>query len=156
MPAAFLIRNDSNGVELTLQSIIGMVLVISGGLLRFQCYRILGRLFTFEVSLRKGHQLVTTGPYSIVRHPSYTAILLVGIGMPLWFMSGGAWLRESGVLGTLPGSTIAFGIMAVVSGVVASVCRRAPLEDQLLKNEFKREWENWARRVPYALIPWVY
>ena len=156
MPAAFLIRNDSNGVELTLQSITGMVLVISGGLLRLHCYRILGRFFTVEVSLRKGHQLVTTGPYSIVRHPSYTGALLVTIGMPLWFMSGGAWLRESGVLGTIPGSVIAFWIMAVVSGAVASVCRRAPLEDQMLRDEFKREWEDWAQRVPYALIPWVY
>ena len=66
MPAAFLIRNDSTGVELTLQSIIGMVFIISAGLLRRQCYRTLGRYFTFMASIRKGHQLVTTGPYSIV------------------------------------------------------------------------------------------
>ena len=63
---------------------------------------------------------------------------------------------ESGVLGTLPGSTVAFGVMAVVSGVAVSLCRRVALEDELLKSEFKEEWENWARRVPYAVVPWVY
>ena len=156
MPDAFLIRNDSTGVYLTSQSTIGMVLIIGAGVLRRQCYRTLGRYFTFEVSIRKGHQLVTTGPYNIVRHPSYTAILLMYIGMVLWFTSSGAWVRESGVLGTLPGSTVAFGVLAFASGIAASLCRRVPLEDALLKNRFKQDWEHWARRVPYALIPWVY
>ena len=136
-----------------------MVFVISAGLLRIQCYRsnrTLGRFFTFEVGIRKGHQLVTIGPYSIVRHPSYTAFLLMYVGMIIWFTSGGGWLRESGVLGTLPGNTVAFGVMVVLSGVSASLCRRVALEDELLKDQFKQEWENWARRVPYALIPCVY
>ena len=156
MPDAFLIRNDSVGIELTLQSIIGMVFVIGAGLLRLQCYRTLGRFFTFEVSIRKGHRLVTSGPYSIVRHPSYTGFLLMNIGMVLWFTSGGAWLRESGILATLSGSTVVFGTMAGLSGVSASLCRRIPAEDEVLKDEFKEEWGNWVRRVPYALIPWVY
>ena len=156
MPDACLIRKDSAGLELTLQSIIGMVLIISGGLLRVQCYRTLGRLFTFDLTFRKGHQLVTTGPYSIVRHPSFTGFFLMYIGTILWFTSSGGWLRESGVLGTLPGSTVAFGIMAVASGVSASLCRRVVLEDELLKDKFKQEWEDWARRVPYVFIPWVY
>ena len=133
-----------------------MLFVISAGLLRLQCYRTLGRFFTFEVSLRKGHQLVTAGPYSIVRHPSYTAMLLMYIGMVLWFTSGGAWLRESGVLATFLGSSVAFGVMAIASGIAVSLCRRVPLEDELLKESFKQEWEHWAGRVPYALIPLVY
>ena len=156
MPVPFLIRSDSTGVELTLQSTIGMVLVISAGLLRIQCYRTLGRFFTFEVSIHKGHQLVTTGPYSIVRHPSYSGSLLMCIGMILWFTSGGSWLRESGVLDTVPGSTVAFGVLALLSSIAVSLCLRVKLEDELLKNSFKQEWEHWARRVPYDLIPWVY
>ena len=156
LPTAFLIRRSSAGLDLTLQSIMGMTIVISAGLFRFQCYRTLGRFFTFEVSVRKGHQLVTTGPYSIVRHPSYAAFLLMYIGMVLWFTSGGGWLRESGVLATLPGSAAAFGVMAVASGITASLCRRVVPEDDLMKGQFKQEWDNWVQRVPYALIPWVY
>ena len=156
MPPAFWIRNDSPGLHLALQSTIGMAFIISAGLLRIQCYRALGRHFTFEVSIRKEHQLVTTGPYSIVRHPSYTAMLLMYIGMILWFTSGGAWLRESGILGILPGRMVVFVLTALASGIAGSLCRRVPLEDELLKNLFKQDWEHWARRVPYALIPLVY
>jgi len=156
MPTAFLIRDDSNGVYLTLQSAIGMAFIISAGLIRLQCYRALGRFFTFEVSIRKGHELVTTGPYGIVRHPSYTGILFLYIGIILHFSSPGIWLRESAVLNTLPGRMIASVVLIMLSGVVASLRRRIPLEDEVLKNLFKTEWENWARRVPYCLIPGVY
>ena len=52
-----------------------------GGLIRYKCYRALGTMFTFEMSIRKDHMLVTSGPYSIVRHPGYTGIFLVVIGI---------------------------------------------------------------------------
>ena len=135
---------------------IGMSFIIAAGLIRLQCYRILGRFFTFEVSIRKGHQLMTSGPYGIVRHPAYTGILFLYIGIILYYSSPGAWLRESAILDTLLGRMIAFGVVIMLSGVVASLRRRIPLEDEVLKNLFKTEWENWARRVPYCLIPWVY
>ncbi|KAF9230069.1 hypothetical protein BU15DRAFT_57612, partial [Melanogaster broomeanus] len=34
---------------------------ILGGLLRLLCYRTLGQFFTFQLSIRKSHALVTTG-----------------------------------------------------------------------------------------------
>ena len=39
------------------------------------------------MSLREGHELVTTGPYAYVRHPIYTGILLAFMGSTLvqWF-----------------------------------------------------------------------
>lgn len=77
--------------------------------------------------MRKGHQLVTTGPYIIVRHPSYTAMLLMYIGMVLWFTSGGGWVMESRVLAALPGRAVVVVLMILALGVVASLCRRVPL-----------------------------
>jgi len=58
-------------------------MVTLGGLIRLECYRQLGTMFTFEMSIRKDHMLVTSGPYGIVRHPGYTGILLVISGMLL-------------------------------------------------------------------------
>ena len=52
-----------------------------GGLIRYKCYRALGSMFTFEMSIREGHVLVTSGPYAIVRHPAYTGAILVVIGI---------------------------------------------------------------------------
>ncbi len=55
-----------------------------GGLgLRWWSQNELGRLFTFEVGIRKGHKLVQSGPYAMLRHPSYTglAVGLAGIAL---------------------------------------------------------------------------
>jgi protein-S-isoprenylcysteine O-methyltransferase Ste14 len=40
----------------------------------------LGRNWGMPMSLREGHELVTTGPYALVRHPIYTGILLALVG----------------------------------------------------------------------------
>ena len=60
---------------------VGTFMASLGGLIRYKCYRALGTMFTFEMSIRKDHMLVTSGPYSIVRHPGYTGIFLVIIGI---------------------------------------------------------------------------
>jgi len=63
--------------------LIGTFMASVGGLIRYKCYRTLGSMFTFEMSIRKDHILVTSGPYAIVRHPSYTGIILVAIAVSL-------------------------------------------------------------------------
>ena len=70
-------------INTPLSSIIGTFMVTAGGLIRLECYRQLGRMFTFEMSIRKDHMLVTSGPYGIVRHPGYTGALLAVGGMLL-------------------------------------------------------------------------
>ncbi|KAJ7923243.1 hypothetical protein B0H13DRAFT_1477462, partial [Mycena leptocephala] len=51
---------------------IGTALIANGAILRLFCYRALGQYFTFKTAIARNHKLVTTGPYSIVRHPAYT------------------------------------------------------------------------------------
>lgn len=43
----------------------------------------LGRNWGMPMSLRQGHELVTSGPYAHVRHPIYTGIMLAMIGSAL-------------------------------------------------------------------------
>lgn len=50
----------------------------------------LGRNWGMPMSLRQGHELVTSGPYAYVRHPIYTGILLAMIGSML--ARGLVWL----------------------------------------------------------------
>ena len=40
--------------------------------LRMYCYWVLGRHFTFSLMIKENHQLVTSGPYQYLVHPSYT------------------------------------------------------------------------------------
>ncbi len=63
----------------------GIALMILGSILRRYCWRVLGDYFTGDVRIREGQRVIQSGPYRWVRHPSYTAALLIftGIGIAL-------------------------------------------------------------------------
>ncbi|KIJ61772.1 hypothetical protein HYDPIDRAFT_95911, partial [Hydnomerulius pinastri MD-312] len=123
---------------------------------RWQCYRALGQLFTFHLSIRKDHRLVTEGPYSTVRHPSYTAGLMTLLGALLAHGSSGSWLRESGLL-EIPGVGVTLGCLAAVFyWSCLRAAARIPEEDKMMRLTFKGEWEGYAKRVKYRLVPFVY
>ncbi|KAI0280048.1 hypothetical protein BGY98DRAFT_1095804 [Russula aff. rugulosa BPL654] len=118
--------------------VLGCLATAASGALRLACYKTLGSLFTFELTLRSDHRLVTVGPYAFVRHPSYSGVVL-------------------GVLGTL---LVHFGPARGgrkrAAYVLSSIMARAPTEDALLKKQFGAEWDEWAARVPYRVIPGVF
>ncbi|KAG0702403.1 hypothetical protein DFH29DRAFT_501144 [Suillus ampliporus] len=136
--------------------LVGSGLVISGGCIRWLCYRVLGRHFTFLLSVRKDHKLITTGPYAIVRHPSYSGMMMICIGLIILHGSPNSWLRASGVSripGVLP--SILAGAVACAA-LIAALLRRMKGEDAMMHSAFKGEWEAWARKVKYLIIPGVY
>ncbi|KAG2099917.1 uncharacterized protein F5147DRAFT_813804, partial [Suillus discolor] len=119
-------------------------------------YRTLGRFFTFELSVRKGHHIVTTGPYTVIRHPSYTAGIIQMTGMVILHGSPTSWLRHSGVL-DIPGLKLAVvSWLAVITLLVINIVFRVSEEDEALKSAFRDEWARWAKVVRYRLIPGVY
>jgi len=68
---------------------VGLSLIILGSLLRRYCFRTLGQYFTGDVRARSDQPVIRAGPYRLVRHPSYTAgmMMFIGIGLALgsWF-----------------------------------------------------------------------
>jgi protein-S-isoprenylcysteine O-methyltransferase Ste14 len=71
---------------------LGVAVLISGALLRRHCWRMLGSSFTGEVRASSDQEVVTRGAYAILRHPSYTAGILlntgVGIALGSWASAG--------------------------------------------------------------------
>ncbi|OJA16503.1 hypothetical protein AZE42_11851 [Rhizopogon vesiculosus] len=144
-------------MPITSPFLIGTALVITGGLIRWWCFRTLGRFFTFEVSVRKEHQLVKTGPYAIVRHPSYTGIYLQFIGVLISHGSRTSWLRDSGALDTFPGlKQFVLLWLALETAAAISLLLRTSQEEEVVKSHFGDEWKRWAKVVRYRLIPGVY
>lgn len=144
-------------IAITFPCFCGSLLVTFGAFLRFQCYQSLGKLFTFELSIHKDHALITTGPYSIVRHPSYTGAIMVLTGTFIVNATRGSWLRECGGWKSAVGKVfIWLWVAAAVSSVSGVVLRRIPGEDAAMKRQFGKEWDEWAHRVRYRLIPGVY
>ncbi|KAF9043379.1 hypothetical protein BJ165DRAFT_1348174 [Panaeolus papilionaceus] len=144
-------------LSLTPTQIIAAIMVITGGLLRLAAYKTLGPYFTFQVGIQPNQKLITHGVYAWVRHPSYTGTLLATPGFALWNMAPGSWVRESGVLDTWMGCVLGYGLAGLRLVMTYMLCfGRPPQEDERLREAFGREWEEWAGRVRYRLVPGVY
>jgi protein-S-isoprenylcysteine O-methyltransferase Ste14 len=62
---------------------IGLLMMLVGIIFRAWAVRYLGKYFTPTVQIQTNHQLITSGPYQIVRHPSYTGAYLVIVSAAL-------------------------------------------------------------------------
>ncbi|KAK0470347.1 uncharacterized protein EV420DRAFT_108523 [Desarmillaria tabescens] len=148
-----LLPSLNHTIQLTKPYLFFWICTILGSSLRVYCYRIMSSFFTFELSIRKDHKLITHGPYSIVRHPSYVGAMLCGIGAVGSHLSRGSWL--SNWINTTPIGWLSAWAFTMALVRIALVPRMNK-EDNMLKDAFGKEWENWTWRVPYRLIPWVY
>jgi protein-S-isoprenylcysteine O-methyltransferase Ste14 len=139
-------------IEISLAYLFGFFLLMSGTFIRMSCYNTLGRLFTFELSIRKDHKLITTGPYSIVRHPSYAGLIFNLVGIAVCYTGKGSWLKECTLNGQL------FQALAWIWMFYGILCifLRMRNEDDMLKKEFGKDWKAWRKAVPCKIFPGVY
>ena len=117
--------------------IIGVVLMVAGFALT-TWGMVVNRNFEVTVRLQedRNHQVITTGPYQIVRHPGYTGVIMsFFIGMPL-------------VLNSLP----AF-IPALIGAAVMIL--RTWMEDRTLQAELPG-YADYTQQTRYRLLPGVW
>jgi protein-S-isoprenylcysteine O-methyltransferase Ste14 len=74
---------------------VGLVVLLAGLVLRGWAFKALGQYFTHIVMVSSDQQVVATGPYRVLRHPSYTAIILIAAGVGL---ASANWADLAGVL----------------------------------------------------------
>ena len=115
-----------------LQFWLGAVVAATGFVLTVWARGHLGRNWSGTVTVKQGHELVTTGPYAFVRHPIYTGLLLALLGAAL---AQGRWS----------------GALAVVVAF-AALWRKLRLEERWMREQFGQRYAAYARRVP-ALVP---
>ena len=68
---------------------LGIALIIAGSLLRQHCFRMLGTSFTGDVRATADQKVVDQGAYRILRHPAYTAGIILNTGVAIAL---GTWL----------------------------------------------------------------
>ena len=107
----------------------GLVLGLScfglGFIIRVKAYRNLGRMFTYDLGLRKTHALITGGIHGWMRHPSYTGTLLIHVGLGL---VANSWLA----------------IILTVGSIAFVLHTRVQREEALLHSQFGTDWELYA------------
>ena len=114
--------------------IIAAVLCAGGLVLAIWARRAIGSNWSGIVTLKRDHELVTRGPYRYVRHPIYSAILLMFLGTAL-------------AVGRL-GGFIGFVLC------IASFWIKLGQEEALMTRHFPDEYAAYRARVK-ALIPFV-
>jgi len=95
----------------------------------------LGRQFRINAGLYHDHELVSTGPYALVRHPIYASLLAILLSTLLLFTE---W----------PWAVLSVAIF------VGGTEIRVRTEDGLLASRFGEEFERYRRKVP-AYVPFL-
>jgi protein-S-isoprenylcysteine O-methyltransferase Ste14 len=116
--------------------IIGLVLFVLGLIIRWIAIIHLGRFFTVNVAIAEDHQLITTGPYRYVRHPSYTGTLLIFLGFGLCMLN-------------------IFSAAAVFLPIAAAFLWRMHVEEQALRSAFGDRYRLYASQTR-RIIPMVW
>jgi protein-S-isoprenylcysteine O-methyltransferase Ste14 len=81
---------------------VGLLVMWAGLALRIWAIRVLGGSFRMTVEVDDGQPVVDRGPYRWVRHPSYSGLLLIVIGLALVY---GNWLSLA-ILAILPAAVL--------------------------------------------------
>ncbi|KAF8176964.1 hypothetical protein BJ912DRAFT_857215 [Pholiota molesta] len=137
-------------LRLTPSFLLGVLAVALGAYIRLDCFRALGPLFTFDLTLHPQHRLITSRFYSYVRHPAYTGSLLLVVGLAFSHLTQGAWMTECGLLrGRAAGAVwAAWWLWTLCVGI-----SRADAEDRQMRGVFGKEWDAWAAAVHWWFLP---
>ena len=118
--------------------VVAITAVLSFGsmLLVLTAVRTLGKEWSLTARLVEGHNLITSGPYSFVRHPIYTGMfgMLLATGLAI-------------------SNSIALMLGAAIFAIGTAI--RVRSEEQLLREAFGAQFENYAQRVS-AVIPYLF
>ena len=115
---------------------LGTIMLIAGAVLRRYCFNALGKSFTGTVIVSKDQRIVQHGVYRLVRHPSYTAAILMftGIGLAL-----GSWISVA----------ILFLVHCYLYGIRVSVEEKALLET--LGEPYGQYMSRTKRFIPFVI-----
>jgi protein-S-isoprenylcysteine O-methyltransferase len=114
--------------------VAGVALTYAGIALAIWARIILGKNWSATVTIKEGHRLVQTGPYSTVRHPIYSGLLLAVMGTAL-------------VVGEVR------GLVAAAIAFTAWLAK-SRTEEGFLMEQFGPEYEEY-RRHTRALVPFI-
>jgi len=125
-----------NAYDNLLLSIVGLFIIATGIIFRIWAIHTLGKHFTATVQIKQDHQLITSGPYSIVRHPSYLGAM--------WAMVGTSVFLNSII-----------GIIISVVCMFYAYYIRITTEERALSDLFGKEYSEYQKKVK-KLIPFIW
>jgi protein-S-isoprenylcysteine O-methyltransferase Ste14 len=115
---------------------VATVLFAIGIIVRWWAIIVLGRFFTVDVTIEKDHVLVERGPFRVVRHPSYTGVLLAFVGFALSLQNWAA-------------------LLIILLPIFAAFIHRMNVEEKALTRALGSTYTDYMSRTK-RLVPFVY
>ena len=116
--------------------VIGFGIIIIGVIIRFIAICTLGDMFDLYIKIQENHVLITRGIYRFIRHPSYLGLLILILGISVYFSS---------ILGII--SAVTIGPLMIIP--------RIRYEERLLLKKFPKEYKIYSENS-WRLIPLIY
>lgn len=120
--------------------VAGWILLVAGTFLHIWTARLLdiwGIIGVPEVSSRVHTDLISRGPFSVVRHPTYFAHTI---------LFSGAFLATG---------VVSVGIITMIDFLLVNALI-IPLEEKELLNRFGKTFDDYRKKVPYRFIPGLF
>jgi protein-S-isoprenylcysteine O-methyltransferase Ste14 len=114
---------------------LGAAVLIAGLLFAVWARVHLGRNWSRSVTIKQDHELITTGPYAVARHPIYTGIL-------------------TGLLGTAIALSQVRGFIVLALFFLA-FCIKLRMEEQWMRSQFGDTYVAYSRQTA-ALVPYLF
>ena len=116
--------------------ITGFCIYVLGFILRFYSIFYLGRFFTTIVTIAGDHKVVDSGPYRYIRHPSYTGLFMLYLGICLCI---GNWATT----------------LIMIIPIFCAFLYRMKVEEGALYEALGQPYADYMKRTK-RLIPFVY
>jgi len=114
---------------------LGASVMIAGLLFAVWAREHLGENWSRSVTIKQGHELITTGPYAVVRHPIYTGFL-------------------AGFLGTAIALSQVRGFISFVL-IFLVLWLKLRMEEQWMRSQFGQTYATYAHETA-ALVPYLF
>jgi protein-S-isoprenylcysteine O-methyltransferase Ste14 len=115
---------------------VGVAIMIFGIVFRQYANSTLGKFFTATIQIKNDHELIQTGPYRYIRHPSYLGILIMTLGLGIALAN---WISL---------------ILCIVLPTIG-LMQRIKFEEKELEQHFGNQYQDY-RKNTWRVIPYIY
>jgi protein-S-isoprenylcysteine O-methyltransferase Ste14 len=109
-------------------------IVLAGAAFTVWARIVLGRNWSAEVTFKKDHELIESGPYALARHPIYTGLIAMALGTAINY-----------------GRAFGFALLLALCG---GLWWKAHQEERIMSRHFPDAYAAYKMRV-HAIIPFV-
>jgi protein-S-isoprenylcysteine O-methyltransferase Ste14 len=117
-------------------TVIGFIFLLIGICFRVWSINVLGKNFTATVKITREHELIKTGPYKLIRHPSYLGAFVAIIGCPVFLNN-------------------TYTIFISCIAMTIAYYFRINVEEKTLSNHFGKYYEDY-KKDTYRLLPLIW